>query len=190
MASPCVLSPPFFTFLGAAAVVTLLAQTAPPNATGISMGHIHLIVPDPAAMQKVWVNVMGGKPDIAGPLTLVKLPKVFIIITAATAPGRVGTNGSVVNHVGFSVKSYAATKAKAEAAGLALCANSPLDSRYIRDLPGRRHRGNPGGHQHPNRGRVQPLTDLSVPDPNAARSVVRPGPSAARKGNAARVSKA
>ena len=118
------------TFLGAAAVVTLLAQTAPPNATGISMGHIHLIVPDPAAMQKVWVNVMGGKPDIAGPLTLVKLPKVFIIITAATAPGRVGTNGSVVNHVGIS-RSKATPRPKPKPKRPVWpCANSPLDSRH------------------------------------------------------------
>ena len=85
------------------------------------MGHIHLVVPDPAAMQKVWLDVMGGTPATAGPLTMVKLRNVFIIITGgANAAGREGTDGSVVNHVGFSVKSYAATKAKAEAAGLAV----------------------------------------------------------------------
>jgi catechol 2,3-dioxygenase-like lactoylglutathione lyase family enzyme len=85
------------------------------------MGHIHLVVQDPAAMQKVWVDVLGGTPESAGPLTMVKYPNVFIILTGgATAAGREGTDGSVVNHVGFSVKSYAATKAKAEAAGLAV----------------------------------------------------------------------
>ena len=120
------------TLLGAAATVALLAQTAPPNATGISMGHIHLVVQDPAAMQKVWVDVMGGKPDMAGPLTLVKLPNVFIIMTtAADAAGREGTNGSVVNHVGFSVKSYAATKAKAEAAGLAVRELTPGQQAFV-----------------------------------------------------------
>jgi len=113
----------FLTILaaGAAVAVLVVAQTAAPNATGISMGHVHLVVPDPAAMQKVWVDVMGGTPSTAGPLTLVKLRNVFIIITGgANAAGREGTDGSVVNHVGFSVKSYAATKAKAEAAGLAI----------------------------------------------------------------------
>src|ERR1700680_893647 len=104
----------------AGGVALLVAQTATPNAAGISMGHIHLVVPDPATMQKVWVDVMGGTPSTAGPLTLVKLQNVFIIMTGgANAAGREGTNGSVVNHVGFSVKNYAATKAKAEAAGLA-----------------------------------------------------------------------
>lgn len=120
------------TLLGVAATVALLAQTAPPNAAGISMGHIHLIVQDPAAMQKVWVDVMGGKPETAGPLTMVKLPNVFIIMTSApNAASREGTNGSVVNHVGFSVKSYAATKAKAEAAGLAVRELTPNQQAFV-----------------------------------------------------------
>jgi len=106
----------------AAAVALVVAQTAPPNAAGISMGHIHLVVPDPEAMQKTWVDVMGGTPMTAGPLTMVKLKNVFIIITKTpdNAPPREGTDGSAVNHVGFSVKSYVATRAKAEKAGLAV----------------------------------------------------------------------
>lgn len=120
------------TVLAIAAAVVLFAQTAPPNATGISMGHIHLIVPDPAAMQKVWVDVMGGTPLTAGPLTMVKLRNVFIIITGgANAAGREGTDGSVVNHVGFSVKSYVATKAKAEAAGLAVRELTPGQQAFV-----------------------------------------------------------
>jgi catechol 2,3-dioxygenase-like lactoylglutathione lyase family enzyme len=120
------------TLLGVAATVALVAQTAPPNAAGISIGHIHLVVQDPAAMQKVWVDVMGGKPDTAGPLTLVKFPNAFVIITGgANAAGREGTNGSVVNHVGFSVKSYAATKAKAEAAGLAVRELTPNQQAFV-----------------------------------------------------------
>ena len=99
----------------------LLAQTAAPNATGVSMGHIHLVVPDPAAMQKMWVDVMGATPINSGPLVMAKLPNVFVIMTTAqNAQAREGTEGSVVNHVGFSVKSYAATRGKAEKAGLAV----------------------------------------------------------------------
>jgi catechol 2,3-dioxygenase-like lactoylglutathione lyase family enzyme len=132
------------------------------------MGHIHLVVPDPVAMQKVWVDVMGGKPDMAGPLTLVKLPNVFIIITGgANAAGRAGTDGSVVNHVGFSVKSYAATRAKAEAAGLAVRELTPGQQAFV---------------TFPNNVTVEIQEDtaiasesefshfhLSVPDQNAAR---------------------
>ena len=121
------------TTLGLAAGVALLvAQTAPPNAAGISMGHIHLVVPDPPAMQKVWLDVMGGTPLTAGPLTMVKLRNAFSIIPGGpTAAGREGTNGSVVNHVGFSVKSYAATKAKAEAAGLAVRELTPGQQAFV-----------------------------------------------------------
>jgi catechol 2,3-dioxygenase-like lactoylglutathione lyase family enzyme len=132
------------------------------------MGHIHLVVPDPAAMQKVWVEVMGGTPSTAGPLTLVKFRNVFVIITGgANAAGREGTNGSVVNHVGFSVKSYAATKAKAEAAGLMVRELTPNQQAFV-TFPNdvtveiQEDTAIPGeaefSHFH-----------LSVPDPNAAR---------------------
>jgi catechol 2,3-dioxygenase-like lactoylglutathione lyase family enzyme len=155
-------------FAAAAGVALLVAQTAAPNAAGIAMGHIHLVVPDPPAMQKVWVDVMGGTPSTAGPLTMVKLPNVFIIITGgANAAGREGTNGSVVNHVGFSVKSYAATKAKAEAAGLMVRELTPGQQAFV---------------TFPNNVTVEIQEDtaigsesefshfhLSVPDQNAAR---------------------
>jgi catechol 2,3-dioxygenase-like lactoylglutathione lyase family enzyme len=158
----------FASFFGAAAAVVLLAQTAPPNAAGISTGHIHLVVQDPAAMQKVWVDVLGGKPETAGPLTMVKYPNVFIILTGgATAADREGTDGSVINHVGFSVKSYAATKAKAEAAGLAVRELTPNQQAFV-TFPGKvtvEIQEDPTiasdtefSHFH-----------LSVPDPNAAR---------------------
>lgn len=96
------------------------------------MGHIHLVVPDPAATQKLWVDVLGGKPETAGPLTMVKYPNVFVIMTGGpTAQGREGTDGSVVNHVGFSVKSFAAAKAKAQAAGLAIRELTPGQQAFV-----------------------------------------------------------
>ena len=101
----------------AALPALLPAQTAAPNAAGISLGHIHLTVPDPAATQKIWAEVFGGEPMTAGPLTMVKLPGIFIIITRNEKPSG-GTNGSTVNHVGFVVKDYPGFKAKAMAAGL------------------------------------------------------------------------
>ncbi|MCU1337375.1 MAG: Glyoxalase/bleomycin resistance protein/dioxygenase [Bryobacterales bacterium] len=84
------------------------------------MGHIHLVVADPAAYQKTIVSVLGGTPVNAGPLTMVKLPGVFFIMTAAKqgAGPSGGSKGSTADHMGFSVKSFAALKAKAVAAGL------------------------------------------------------------------------
>jgi len=102
----------------AATAAFMLAQTAAPNATGISAGHLHLVVEDPAAMQKLWVDVMGAEAATAGPLTMAKMPGVFMIATKSKSGPLASSKGSVIDHVGFYVKSFAATKAKAEAAGL------------------------------------------------------------------------
>jgi len=40
-------------FLCAAAAASMFAQLPAPNAAGVSMGHIHLTVPDPDAQLKV-----------------------------------------------------------------------------------------------------------------------------------------
>lgn len=94
----------------AASAATLFAQLAPPNDAGVSMGHIHLTVPDPDAQIKVWTDVLGATASKAGPLNLVKLPGIFIIVTKANATE--GSDGSTVNHIGFLVKDYAVLKAK------------------------------------------------------------------------------
>lgn len=102
----------------AATAAFLLAQTAAPNATGISAGHVHMVVEDPAATQKMWVDVLGATPSTAGPLTMARIPGVFMIATKSKGGPLPGSKGSVADHVGVLVKSFAATKAKAVAAGL------------------------------------------------------------------------
>ncbi|MEP6962367.1 MAG: hypothetical protein ABI995_09815, partial [Acidobacteriota bacterium] len=111
--------------LMAAAAAFLPGQTAAPNAAGISVGHIHVMVADPAGMQKVLMDVLGGTAAKAGTLNMVKVPGVFFIVgglgggaKGGEATPRLGTKGSSVDHVGFSVKSYAETAAKAKAANL------------------------------------------------------------------------
>lgn len=102
----------------AASAATLLAQTAPPNESGISLGHIHFVVSDPEATKKAWIDVFGATPSKAGSLDLLKIPGIFIIVSKANTPPSGPTMGSTVNHIGIAVKDYAATKAKADAAGL------------------------------------------------------------------------
>jgi catechol 2,3-dioxygenase-like lactoylglutathione lyase family enzyme len=92
------------------------AQLAAPNEAGVSMGHIHLTVPDPDAQIKVWVDVLGATASKDGPLNLLKLPGIFIIVTKA--PATEGSDGSTANHIGFLVKDYAALKAKLAAANI------------------------------------------------------------------------
>ncbi len=92
------------------------AQLAPPNDAGVSIGHIHLTVPDPDAQIKAWTDVLGATVSKDGFLTLVKLPGVFIIVTKADATE--GSDGSAANHIGFLVKDYAALKSKLAAANI------------------------------------------------------------------------
>lgn len=89
------------------------AQLAAPNAAGVSMGHIHLIVPDVAAQTKAWEDVFGARQLVHGILKPLELPGIFIMITKSRKPPTGGTMGSVVNHVGFLVKNYPQIKARA-----------------------------------------------------------------------------
>ncbi len=117
------------SLIAAAAAFLLPAQTPAPNASGVAFGHIHLMVPDVAATEKALVDILGGTPKTIGALRTVKTPGVFFIL-GQRADGA-GTDGSAVNHVGFYVKSYAETKAKAEAAGFAIRELTPNVQAFI-----------------------------------------------------------
>jgi catechol 2,3-dioxygenase-like lactoylglutathione lyase family enzyme len=111
--------------IAAAMAASLFAQTAPPNASGISIGHVHLIVGDPDAQRKLFVDMLGGEVKHAGPLEMWKFPGAFVIIQKApTAPAE-GSDGSTVNHFGFLVKSYPGIKAKLTAAGIPFSRDNP-----------------------------------------------------------------
>ena len=99
-----------------AATTVVSAQTAPPNEAGVSLGHIHLTVPDVEKTQKVWADMLCGQTMAAGTLQMVKFPGIFIILTKNANPS--GGTGSVVDHIGFEVKDYPALHAKAMAAGM------------------------------------------------------------------------
>ncbi|HEY7388520.1 MAG TPA: VOC family protein [Bryobacteraceae bacterium] len=119
--------------LFAVSAASLFAQLPTPNAAGISMGHVHLIVKDPEAQEKLWVDVLGAEPSKAGPLTLLKLPGIFIIVSKGEPMG--GSNGSVVNHVGFLVKSYADIKARLMANNIKLLVDSAQNKQIIAEFP-------------------------------------------------------
>jgi catechol 2,3-dioxygenase-like lactoylglutathione lyase family enzyme len=93
----------------ALSAASMFAQVAPPNAAGVSFGHIHLTVADPKATQKTWADMFGGEIMTAGTLNMVKIPGIFIIVSQAMPSG--GTVGSVVDHIGIEVKDYPAMAA-------------------------------------------------------------------------------
>ena len=119
----------------AASAVSLFAQLAPPNDNGISMGHVHLIVSDPEAQKKLWVDVLGAQVTHSGTLELLKFPGIFVVVAKARNPTTGGSDGSTVNHFGFLVKSYADTKAKLSAANVTFAMDRAQDKQMIAEFP-------------------------------------------------------
>ena len=58
--------------------IPALAQLAPPNAQGVSMGHVHLFVKDIPAQMHFWVDIMGGKAVHNEKLNMIEFPGVYI----------------------------------------------------------------------------------------------------------------
>ncbi len=100
------------------------AQLAAPNDSGISIGHVHLLVKDPEVQKKVWVGAMGAEVTRTGTLELLRLPGVFIILTKGEPTA--GSDGSTVNHVGFQVKDLAAIKERLAAVNVQVPNGIPI----------------------------------------------------------------
>ena len=122
-------------FLIAISAASLFAQLSAPNESGVSLGHIHLMVADPEVQKKLWVGVLGAEVTHAGTLELLKLPGIFLIVGKARTPPSEGTEGSMVNHFGFLVKSYAETKAKLTAAGLDFATDNAATRQLMVNFP-------------------------------------------------------
>jgi catechol 2,3-dioxygenase-like lactoylglutathione lyase family enzyme len=82
------------------------AQLSPPNAAGVAMGHLHYVVRDVAANKAFWVALGGRSVLFNGTTEGVVFPDVVVLLRQGEPSG--GTQGSVVNHVAFRVKSVAA----------------------------------------------------------------------------------
>ena len=81
------------------------AQLAPPNAAGVTFGHVHLNVRDIEVHKKLWVEHFGGVVVGKGPLVAVKLPGMLIVFRQAEPTG--GSEGTVMDHFGFKVRNLA-----------------------------------------------------------------------------------
>src|SRR5256712_12034083 len=81
---------------------TAAAQPAPFNQIGVTMGHWHIASKDVEANKKLFL-AMGGKLFMPGGNPLIMFPGVYINLNLGSEKGNGGTQGSVVNHVGFIV---------------------------------------------------------------------------------------
>ena len=71
---------------------------------GVAMGHLHYQVRDVEANKAFWI-ALGGEAAESGDATVVAFPDVLVRIDPGETSG--GTEGSVVNHVAFRVRSVA-----------------------------------------------------------------------------------
>ncbi len=94
-----------------------VAQPAPFNQAGVTMGHWHLISKDVDANKKLFL-AMGGKLYMPGGQPLIEFPGLYINLSLGNEKGDGGTVGSVVNHVGFIVDNVQRRVAEWKAKGV------------------------------------------------------------------------
>jgi catechol 2,3-dioxygenase-like lactoylglutathione lyase family enzyme len=103
----------------ALAIGSAAAQPAPFNEVGLTMGHWHIISKDSEANKKIFL-AMGGKLFLPGGAPLMMFPGIYINLTLADEKADGGSQGSVVNHVGFIVDNVQQRVAQWKAAGVAV----------------------------------------------------------------------
>jgi catechol 2,3-dioxygenase-like lactoylglutathione lyase family enzyme len=103
---------------------SLFAQLAPPNESGVTLGHVHLVVRDVEAQKKIWTEVLGAQITHAGSLEMLKIPGTYILLTATKSEPPEGT--PVLDHIGLLVQDLAAVKAKLAAANVQIPDKIPI----------------------------------------------------------------
>ena len=124
-------------FASALAAGTGAAQQAPFNEVGVTMGHWHIISKDVEANKKLF-QAMGAKLYMPGGNPVVAFPGVIINLNLGMEKGQGGSQGSVVNHVGFVVDNVQQRVAQWKAAGVAVLpgGNGRLDQAYVETADG------------------------------------------------------
>ena len=91
------------------------AQLAVPNDAGLTYGHVHLNVSDVELHKRLWVEHFGGVLTQKSTLVAVRLPRFLVALSAREPTG--GSQGSVMDHIGFKVRNMDKFLAKWRAAG-------------------------------------------------------------------------
>src|SRR5258705_12773048 len=85
------------------------AQLLAPNATGVSMGHLHYFVRDMATNRKFWMD-LGATPVMLGTREVLRFSGLTVLLSQGEPSGN--SERTVVNHVGFQVPNVRATMSK------------------------------------------------------------------------------
>src|SRR5438105_334371 len=117
------------------------AQPFTPNGEGVTMGHWHLNSRDIEVNRKIFVGMGGTSPTGPG-IQRVVFPGVVVNLNPGQPgpPPTGGSQGSVVNHVGFVVQNVQESVAKWKANGVAVLPgnNNRLDQAYVETPDGLR----------------------------------------------------
>ena len=116
-------------FLSILVAVPALAQLAPPNPEGVTLGHIHLAVKDVAAQKAFWIDIMGGRLIKNGELELIEFPGVYIMLRQSD--DAVPPAGAILDHFGFVVKDMPAALAKWKANNLKISPTENPNEAYV-----------------------------------------------------------
>jgi len=92
------------------------APLEPPNAAGITYGHVHLNVKDIEVEKKIFVDIFGGTFVQKGPLATVKFPNMLVAFQQKEPTGP--SEGTVMDHFGFKVRDIEQMKQAWRAAGM------------------------------------------------------------------------
>src|SRR6185295_328205 len=102
-----------------------VAQLAPFNEAGLTMGHWHIATKNVEAEKQLFL-AMGGKLYNPGGQPLIGFPGLYISLILNGETGEGGTVGSVVNHVGFYVDDVQRRTAEWKAAGVKVLPGNAL----------------------------------------------------------------
>ena len=100
------------------------AQLTPKNESGVTIGHVHWLVPNPQMHEKLWVDLFGAQVVHAGALDIIKLPGIVILINPPQGAGVPGE--PTADHVGFVVRDLAAVKNKLASANIRMAEGSSI----------------------------------------------------------------
>lgn len=111
---------------------TVAAQPAPYNDIGVTMGHWHIVSKDVEANKNLFL-ALGGKLYMPGGNPMMSFPGLYINLTLGVEEGEGGTQGSVVNHVGFMVDNVQERIAEWSAKGVNVLPgnNDRLDQAFV-----------------------------------------------------------
>src|SRR5215467_586019 len=90
---------------------SLLAQLAPVNEAGLSMGHLHLAAPDREKEAKAWLALGGQLENNLSGNIPIGFPGVVVLV-GQSRPVNAGSAGSLIDHVAFRVPNLDASLAK------------------------------------------------------------------------------